>query len=1076
MTEKTMEPKPANRTTETVVDLFRHVAAEHGAAVAIERGENRIRYADLENRSNQVAHRLNSASISRGSLVAIVAEDPINVVTAMLGVLKAGAVYVPLDPSFPRQRLMTMVAHVQPVCFLASPQNSALVRSLCETGNAHAIWLDQLETEPQDMELSKQVSDDEAASSIYFTSGSTGRPKAILGRLRGIDDFVRWEIETLGIGAGTRVSQLASPSFDGFLKDVFVPLCAGGTVCAPESRRVVLEAGRLADWVDVEGIEVLQCVPSVFRSLLNQKLDANYFSALKWVVLAGEALLPADVRRWMEVFGDRVKLLNLYGPTETTITKLYYVVQPEDIARPSIPIGKPMRGSAVMVLNAARKPCRTGVAGEIYIRTPYRALGYYKDPELTGQVFLKNPFRDDPEDIVYRTGDYGRLLEDGNLEFLGRKDDQVKIRGVRVELGEIENVLRGHGGVRDVAVVDREDGGGNKFLCAYVVLSGEVQGGELREYSAERLPEAMVPSAFVEMQELPRTLNGKIDRKALPALEQARRRRESRPATPVEEIIAGVWGEVLQLQQVGGEENFFELGGHSLLATQVVSRVRASLGVQVPLRALFEAPTVAGMARYVEQNIDTAREQPLAPIRKRDRSENLPLSYAQQRLWFLDQVSGNGTSYLMSVVVRLRGELNVAVLEQSVGEVVRRHEVLRTRLPAREGQPVQVVEEAGVWRLRLMDLSRLEQSEAEAEAGRIVEQQQKQPFDLERGPLLRTLLVRLGHGDHLLVCHMHHLLADGWSFGILTEEVSRLYASYREGRPSDLPELAIQYGDFVLWEREWLSGEVLESRLKYWRERLEGGQVHLQLPQQRLRPAVQSFRGMRQQVRLSAELAERVRGFSRREGTTLFMTMLSGFLALLYQYTGQEDLVVGSVIANRERAEVEKLIGFLANTLVLRVDVSGEPSFRQLLERVRETCLQAYAQQLPPEKLQRGGDRQPLYEVWFQLESRRRQILNLPGLEWTRLGQEFSNDQRVATRFELSLVLREGEDGITGEFEYDSDLFDHETITQMSLRFSALVEHMLATPEARIAEVGLASQQETEALIGAFSASLDRPA
>jgi hypothetical protein len=465
-----------------------------------------------------------------------------------------------------------------------------------------------------------------------------------------------------------------------------------------------------------------------------------------------------------------------------------------------------------------------------------------------------------------------------------------------------------------------------------------------------------------------------------------------------------------------------------------------------------------------------AQSAKLVPM-KREKTGDVQLSYAQQRLWFLDQLSGNGTSYLMSIVVRLRGQLNAAVLEQSFAEVVRRHEVLRTRLPVRDGQPVQVVEEAGVWQLPVIDLSRLEKSEAEAEAERIVAQQQEQRFDLGQGPLMRTLLVRLGTDDHLLLCHMHHLLADRWSFGILTEEVSRLYASYGEGRPSDLPELEIQYGDYVLWEREWLSGEVLETRLKYWRERLEGAQVQLQLPQQRPRPAVPSFRGARQPVRLTAEMAERARQFSRREGTTLFMTMLSGFLALLHQYTGQEDLVVGSVIANRERAEVEKLIGFLANTLVLRVDIGGEPTFRELVQRVRETCLQAYANQLPPEKLQRSGERQPLYEVWFQMESRRRQTLHLPGLEWAEVEQARSNNRRIPTRFELSLVLHEAEDGIIGDFEYDSELFSNKIISQMAEDYLAILDSMIKLPDARIAELALAGQQETHELTGAFAAS-----
>ncbi len=1046
-----------------VHQLFSDVAQNFSGNIAIDRVTRRITYGELEARSNRLANAL----LGNGEvgLTAIIADDPIEVVTTILGILKAGGVFVPMDPSFPLKRLQAMAAQVQPQAWICESAHASKVEQIGVLPESPVIRLD--ETDHMDSATpSLTPPPDEAASSIYFTSGSTGRPKAILGRLRGIDDFVRWEIETLGIGAGTRVSQLASPSFDGFLKDVFVPLCAGGTVCAPESRGVVLEAGRLADWVDVEGIEVLQCVPSVFRSLLNQKLDANYFSALKWVVLAGEALLPADVRRWMEVFGDRVKLLNLYGPTETTITKLYYVVQPEDIARPSIPIGKPMRGSAVMVLNAARKPCPTGVAGEIYIRTPYRALGYYKDPELTGQVFLKNPFRDDPQDIVYRTGDYGRLLKDGNLEFLGRKDDQVKIRGVRVELGEIENVLRGHGGVRDVAVVDREDGGGNKFLCAYVVLSGEVQGGELREYSAERLPEAMVPSAFVEMQELPRTLNGKIDRKALPALEQARRRRESRPATPVEEIIAGVWGEVLQLQQVGGEENFFELGGHSLLATQVVSRVRASLGVQVPLRALFEAPTVAGMARYVEQNIDTAREQPLAPIRKRDRSENLPLSYAQQRLWFIQQFEPGSAAYNMPFGGKLLGPVDHFAMQQSFAEIVWRHEILRTTFPMIDGVAVQLISS---WspEVNKIDLRHLPAEQREIEARRLANEEVETPFDLQAGPLLRVRLIQLGELEHVLLATMHHIVSDAWSMEVLAREFCVLYEAFHKGLASPLAELPIQYADYAAWQREWLREEVLEREMEYWRTQLAGYSGVVELPADRPRLLKRGNRGGMVVSGVNAEEAERLRRFSRREGVTLFMTLAAALNALLYRYTGQKDLAVGTPIANRNRVEAEGLIGVFVNTLVLRAHVEPAESFRDLLQRVRETALEAYMHQdVPFEKLveevrpERDLSRTPLFQVFMVVQNTPAGTVSLPDLELQRLPMDVAD-----AKFELIVGIGETAEGRRTNWHYNADLFDEATIMRLAEHFERLVQAVVEDAERKIGDLPLLSADECRQIV-----------
>src|SRR5215472_2454440 len=754
-------------TRQDVHNLISEAAALLKDEVAINRVSRQITYSELERRSNRLANGLLRRGAAKGAMVAIVAENPIEVTIALLGVLKAGGIFVPLDPGFPLKRLQTMTSQVQPRWYVVEERCAELSARIGAASDS-SLMLNEIDGE-DDVSPEGPWSPDDGCS-IYFTSGSTGRPKAILGRLSGIDHFVRWEIEALGIGAGTRVSQLASPSFDGFLKDVFVPLCAGGTVCAPESRRVVLDAARLADWVDVEGIEVLQCVPSVFRSLLNLKLEPHYFGALKWVVLAGEPLLPSDVQRWTAAFGDRVRLVNLYGPTETTVTKFCHFVQPEDAGRPSIPIGKPIPGADAMVVNSKGESCRSGKVGEIYIRTPYRALGYYGDPELTRQAFVQNPFSSDPDDIVYRTGDFGRVLNDGNFEFLGRRDQQVKIRGVRVELGEVESLLCGHPSVREAAVVDREDAGGNKYLCAYVALKNGDGASGLREHLAERLPEFMRPSAIVTLAELPRTLNGKIDRKALPTLEQAREQQgagtENRPRTAVEEIVAGIWSEVLRLPRVGLEENFFELGGHSLLATQIISRVREALQVDLPLRVLFEAPTAGALAERIEEERQQGTGVQNEPIRRVERNGGLALSYAQQRMWFLEQLAEGSAAYHLAMGLRAMGWLNIGLLEQTWQEVVRRHEVLRTSFPARQGEPVQVIGRAERVRLPLVDLGRLGEEERVGEAERISGEQAQRSFDLSRGPLVRAVLVRLQESEHVVLFTMHHIISDGWSFQV----------------------------------------------------------------------------------------------------------------------------------------------------------------------------------------------------------------------------------------------------------------------------------------------------------------------
>jgi amino acid adenylation domain-containing protein len=906
----------------------------------------------------------------------------------------------------------------------------------------------------------KQPSDPDAPCSIYFTSGSTGRPKAILGRLKGIDHFMRWEIEAVGAGPGTRVSQLASPSFDGFLKDVFVPLCSGGVVCAPESRDIILDAWSLAGWLDVEQIEILHCVPSVFRALLNEKLNSDYFEAMKCIVMTGEPLYPADVKRWMDIFGTRVRLFNIYGTTETSLSKFQYEIKPEDVDRPSIPVGKPIDGSSVMVIDSRGELCGLGAVGEIYIRTPFRSHGYYGQPELTRQVLVPNPFSDDPDDIVHKTGDFGRLLKGGNLEHLGRRDQQVQIRGVRVELGEIENLLRGHSAVADVAVVDRDDADGNKFLVAYVAMSNGSGAAVLREYLAQHLPPTMLPSAFVELDQLPRTLNGKIDRKALPALESIEREQanETGKLTPIEEILAGIWCEVLRLSSVARHSNFFNLGGHSLLVTQVLARVREYLKVELPIRSVFEAPTLEQFARLVQQQISTGNQSGLSPITRVSREGELPLSLSQTRMWFFEQLSSGTSAFNIALGVRFRGPLNIPALEQTFSEIMRRHESLRTVFPAINTQPVQVIRPPSRFHVPIVDLSAQALEEREQQAARLAQEETLRAFDLAEGPLARPTLLRLSDDEHIVICTMHHIIGDGQSFEVVIAEMSQLYSALSKGGPSPLDELNVQYVDYAAWQQQWLQGEELEKRLAYWRKQLADAPDRLNLPRARQRPRVQKFGGARQDVEISPELTDALRELSRREGLTLFMTMLSAFVLVLNQYTDDEDIVIGSPSANRERVEAERLIGILVNTLVLRVDVAGATTFKDVLRRVRRVCLEAYMHQVSPELLREdlakhGKERDRLFDVWFQLEKLRQEKLDMHGLETS-----WYVEAKEVTRFELSMGLGELEaGGMIGKIEYDDRIFSAQTIAQIHEDYLSMLRLMVAEPEKNLATISLAN-------------------
>ncbi|HEX3249416.1 MAG TPA: amino acid adenylation domain-containing protein, partial [Pyrinomonadaceae bacterium] len=840
---------------EAVNKWFARLAQEEPAAVAVSvRGEETT-YGELAAGAQRVAAKLWAEGCGTGTIIGVLANESLSHITSMLGALNAGAAFAPLDPNLPAERLRAMLELIEPGCVIVEPSLMERAAALC---NAKMKML-----RLQGVNLLDETDGDpcpvsggpDSLAYIYFTSGSSGVPKAIAGRLQGIDHFIRWEIEQLGLQRGVRVSQLLPLSFDGSLRDVFVALCSGGRVCVPPSREVVLEAGKLLEWLEAERVNVMHCVPSLFRAMVNEGLRAEQLSALRYILMAGEVLQPADVKRWMSVYGERVQLINLYGTTETTMAKFAYFVKAADTERRFIPVGKPIPGAKALLINEKGKPCAAGMVGEIYIRTPYRSLGYYRQPELTAEVFIPNPFSNDSADIVYKTGDLGRQLEDGNYEYVGRRDGQVKVRGQRVELGEVEEVIRQHESVHDVAVAERVDESGYNYLCAYVVVSDEAVVGELWERMREHLPDYMVPAAVVVMQELPRTISGKVDRRALPAPATGRaglRRPYVPPRTAIEEILVDIWSEVLGGAKVGIHDNFFELGGHSLLATRLLSRVRASFALEVPLRKLFAGPTVATLATHIETGLRSDQETLAPPLRVVERDGDLPLSFAQQRLWFIDQLEPGLSTYNISTAVRLSGELKVTALERALSEVVRRHEALRTTFPTVDGLPVQRITEACALQLPLVDLSGMVAPEAEVE--RLASEEAQRPFDLSVGPLLRAQLLRVTDEEHVVVVTMHHIVSDGWSMNLLVREVSRLYEAYRSGQESPLPELPIQYADYAAWQREWLNGEVLDRELSYWREQLAGAPPVLELPADHVRPPVQTFRGARQSFVIDASV------------------------------------------------------------------------------------------------------------------------------------------------------------------------------------------------------------------------------
>ncbi|HZH16513.1 MAG TPA: condensation domain-containing protein, partial [Archangium sp.] len=770
------------------------------------------------------------------------------------------------------------------------------------------------------------------------------------------------------------------------------------------------------------------------------------------------------------------RLYNLYGPSEDTTYSTFALMRREEA---SPPIGKPLSNTQAYVLDASLQPVPVGVSGELYLSGLGLARGYLGRPELTAERFLPNPFSSDGG-RMYRTGDKVRLLPDGTLEYLGRLDHQVKVRGFRIELGELDAVLSQHSAVQDVITLAREDVPGDKRLVAYLVAreSQHLDASELRSFLKSRLPEYMVPSAFMVLSALPLSPNGKVDRKALPAPETTRSEARTyvAPRTPTEQLLASMWSQLLSLERVGSSDNFFELGGHSLLATQVVSRVRASFGVELPLRALFEAPTVESLALKVEAAVHAGQGLQRPDLRPVARTGQLPLSFAQQRLWFLEQLEPGLPTYHIPLAMRLEGALDVSALERSFQELVHRHESLRTTFRSTGTEAIQVIHAEASLPLPLVDLSALPQAQQEAEVRRLAEEESARPFDLIRGPLVRVTLLELADTQHVLLLTMHHIVSDGWSMGVLIREVAALYQAFTAGQPSPLPTLPVQYADYAAWQRDWLQGDALETQLAYWRQHLTGAPQVLELPTDRPRPAVQSHRGANLSVRLTADLSRAVNALAQREGATPFMVLLAAFNAVLSRYSGQQDITVGSPIAGRTHADTEGLIGFFVNTLVLRTRLEGNPSFRELLGRVRQSTLGAYAHQdIPFEKLveelkpQRSLSYSPLFQVMLVLQNT--PVGAISGSEGSRPSLEMRplEVEGQTAKFDLTLSLSETPEGFTGSLQYNTDLFEAGTADRLLGHLQVLLQAATSNPELSLSALPLLTEAERQQVLVAWN-------
>jgi amino acid adenylation domain-containing protein len=1041
--------------------------------------DERLSYRELYTRANQLAHYLSEAGVGPDVVVGLCVERSLELIVGLVGILKAGGAYLPLDPEYPTNRMASMLEEAQ-VSILVTQQH---LLARLPAREIRAVCLDKEWSTIAAESGEPPASETTAGNLAYviYTSGSSGKPKGVMVEHRSAVNYITAISAEARLGPGDRVLQLASVSVDTAVEEIFAGLSTGAAL--------VLRTGSLLD--SIPGFlqkcrqwrVTLLDLPTAYWHELTAGLrreTLEFPPDVRAVVIGGECARRQSLMTWQQHVGSRVRLLNTYGPTEVTIAATIGDLTSTEPNR-EVPIGRAIQNVQLYVLDRNLRPVPIETPGEVYVGGIGLARGYVKRPDLTAERFIPSPFGREPGARLYRTGDLARWLPNGELEYLGRADRQVKIRGHRIELEEIESVLKAHPEICAVAVEVREDLLGDKRLVAFLVTASgsTLSVNRLRAFLKEQLPDFMIPAAFVELDALPLTPSGKIDRKAFQAPVDSRARllhlktEYVAPRNPTEELLGHVWGEILDIKDVGVHDNFFDLGGHSLLATQMFSRLRSLFHVEPPLRAVFETPTIAGLAEWLTKHQPRETRRPAAPpITTVSREGLLPLSFAQERMWFLYQLAPQSSAYNIPVSVRLEGPLNKEALAHSLNELVRRHESLRTTFRHAENGPVQIIHPVQPVAITEVDLRTGPKAKREAETIVLATNEARRPFDLTNGPLIRVLVIQVQDEEHVVVLTTHHIISDHWSYGVIGRELVQCYNNFCDGQLSRIePPLEIQYVDFACWQRRWLSGSVLDAQLSYWERQLAGVSV-LALPTDRPRPAVHSFRGAHLSIDLPRSLIKGLKELSVQEGATLYMVFLTGFVALLHRLTGQEDIAVGTPIANRNHLAIEGLVGTFVNTLVLRTDVSGEPTFRELLGRVRDVALGAYAHQdLPFEKLveklrpDRSHGGSPLFQVLFNFANTPFGRVDFKHLVWAPLEID-----RGASQLDISVSI----DPTVSRrihLEFDTDLFDRSSMERWLTHYRTLLEAVVEEPGTPVARLRLLSESERRTILVKWNAT-----
>lgn len=1045
--------------------VFEHIAATYPDHIAIKEDGKQITYSALNSFANELSHIFRQLGIGKGDIIGTIMPSNIQLVSSVLAIFKAGGIYLPLNINSPKRKLKKIFNQCQAQVFIIQAAAYDEVLNLLTKEDfawKHIVILDKKNCPKvfsNNVGLVEEfswvkttlnnppiVNEPDDGNYIFYTSGSTGDPKAILGNHKSLGHFIDWEIKTFHIDNTCRISQLSPITFDASLRDIFVPLCTGGILYIP-SEETRSNALKLISWLESNKISIIHTVPSVLRlinkMLNNDGISQKHFKSLQYLMLSGEALYEKDIANWRTSVGNHVTLVNLYGATETTMIKTYHIIgdaQANSIRR--IPVGKAMSHSLVAVVND-NMTCKVGEIGEIYIKSPFFTKGYLFDPVLNKKVFVQNPLSNEKSDIVYKTGDLGRILDSGDLEVLGRSDSQVKMNGIRIELNEIENAMLSINGVEESVVLLHTDKDFESALVCYYT-GKELEVEHIQTLLAEQLESTAIPNWIKYMKSLPLNMNGKVDRKSLANTELFLNEQEYQaPIGEIEVQLEVIWKEVLNLTRVSRDVSFFSIGGTSLKAIQTISRIFKQFDVFLKIGDLFDHPTIEALAKMME----AAKKKEYYNIVPVSPQEYYDVSYAQKRLWILNQLEEGQVAYNMPCAYQIKGTLDADIFQKALFVIIGRHETLRTTFVNNNGKPMQKIHEKGSFNhaIQLVDIRKEKQQQQYVQ--KVAEEDWNKPFDLVNGPLLRTILLVLDDNEFVLLFNMHHIISDGWTLDLLSYEVFLVYEGLLQKKASVLPPLKIQYKDFAHWEKQQLSGAQLLEHRAFWLNYLEGKLPVLEIQNTPPRPDIITYNGGHIEFEIDQVLTSQLTKIAKKNEATIFMVLLALTKVLLYRFSGQNDILVGIPTANRNHQNLENQAGFYVNTLAVRTRFDAKMAFTELLEMIKINMVNVYEHSIYPIdllvedlKLDYDATRNSLFDVMVQIQDTKASLKHASALDNFEI--EKLNIRPSSSKFDFTFnYFIENERLLVG-IEFNSDIYDNQLVNKMKESLQTLVEKL----------------------------------